>query len=262
MNVVLFPVQVFKTCLSLQKFESLSKRQEFEQRGEKSLDKLYKYFVEIPYHRIIATEFYLNHIPFENYFLKGFVDRIEQNSDGTFELYDYKTGSAKPKTQIADGKDYEGYLNQLRFYKLAFEIINPNAVVSKTGIIFVEEPEKNYYINLTDEDADIIESEYNGIEKILRLQFNDSDKDDGITHNDAKAIAEFVKNESIYERIIVHCGAGRSRSAGARTVRPARSSARRPDRRSRPPLRRRLRGTCPCRRPPAARCPPPTRAGR
>lgn len=65
-----------------------------------------------------------------------------------------------------------------------------------------------------DEDADIIESEYNGIEKILRLQFNDSDKDDGITHNDAKAIAEFVKNESIYERIIVHCGAGHSRSAG------------------------------------------------
>ena len=65
-----------------------------------------------------------------------------------------------------------------------------------------------------DDDADIIENEYNGIESILRLQFNDSDGDDGITYDDAKAIAEFVKTECIYNRLIVHCGAGRSRSAG------------------------------------------------
>ena len=172
-------IKSFKTCLSLQKFESSQKRTEFEERGIKSLDRLYKFFVEIPYKRILATEFYLNHIPFENNFIKGFVDRIEQNSDGTFELYDYKTGSAKPKTQIADGKDYEHYLNQLRFYKFAFEIINPNAKVSRTGIIFVEEPDKSYYINLTDEDNQIIKDKIKfAYENIKNLNFDPVEQND------------------------------------------------------------------------------------
>ena len=172
-------IKSFKTCLSLQKFESSAKRIEFEERGIKSLDRLYKYFVEIPYQRILATEFYLNHIPFENNFIKGFVDRIEQNSDGTFELYDYKTGSAKPKTQIVDGKDYEHYLNQLRFYKFAFETINPNSKVSKTGIIFVEEPDKNYYINLTDDDNKIIKDKIRFVyENIKNLNFEPVEQND------------------------------------------------------------------------------------
>ena len=176
-------IKNFKTCLSMQKFESLSKRLELEERGEKSLEKLYKYFVEIPYQRILATEFYLNHIPFEDNFIKGFVDRIEQNSDGTFELYDYKTGSAKSKSQIADGKDYESYLNQLRFYKLAFEIINPNAKVAKTGIIFVEEPDKNYYINLTEEDNQVIKDKINyAYTNIKSLNFDPVEQNDANCH--------------------------------------------------------------------------------
>ena len=90
-------------------------------------------------------------------FVKGKIDRIENNNDGTFSLYDYKTGSAKPKSQIKDEGDYEGYLNQLRFYKLAFEAQNPNYKVSQAGLIFVEEPDKNFYVVLTDEDNKNIE---------------------------------------------------------------------------------------------------------
>ena len=131
------------------------------------------------YDRIFATEFYLNHIPFDKQFIKGFVDRIEKNSDGSFELYDYKTGSAKPKTQIADGKDYEGYLNQLRFYKYAFETINQGSKVTRTGILFVEEPEKNYYIDLTDEDNKIIEDKIKyAYENILSLNFQPVEQSD------------------------------------------------------------------------------------
>ena len=97
----------------------------------------------------------------ENYFIKGFIDRIEQNSDGTYSLYDYKTGSAKRKTQIVDGGDYENYLNQLRFYKFAFEIQNKGAKVTDAGLIFVEEPAENFYTKLTEADNEIIK------EKIL-----------------------------------------------------------------------------------------------
>lgn len=163
-------ISSFKTALATQKLDSLEKRLELERRGEKSLENFYSFLVQIPHNRIYATEFYLNHIPFGEQFIKGFVDRIEQNSDGTYELYDYKTGSGKSKTQIADGKDYEGYLNQLRFYKHAFETINPNFKVTRTGIIFVEEPEKNYYIDMTVFDNKIIKEKieyaYKNIENL------------------------------------------------------------------------------------------------
>ena len=165
-------VEVFKFDLSTKEIVSSEKREELEKRGEKSLQNFYPYFIQIPPSRIFATEFYLNHVPFNNTFIKGFVDRIEINQDGSFELYDYKTGSAKPKTQIADGKDYENYLNQLRFYKYAFEILNPNAKVSRTGIVFVEEPEKNYYIELTEQDNVLIKEKIQtAYEKINNLEF-------------------------------------------------------------------------------------------
>lgn len=65
-----------------------------------------------------------------------------------------------------------------------------------------------------DDGAQIFESETNGIKKILRLEFNDTDGEDGITDEDASEIAEFSKSAILMDRIIVHCGAGRSRSAG------------------------------------------------
>ncbi len=172
-------IKNFKTALATQKLESLEKRLELEERGQKYLDNYYSYFIQIPSDRVYATEFYLNHVPFEKYFIKGFVDRIEKNSDGTFELYDYKTGGAKPKSQIADGREYESYLNQLRFYKYAFETLNPNSKVSRSGIIFVEEPEKNYYIELTDVDNQLIKEKIkSAYENIFSLSFDAVEKDE------------------------------------------------------------------------------------
>ncbi len=105
---------------------------------------------------VFATEYALSYVPIEDHFIKGFIDRVELNNDGTYSLYDYKTGSAKSKSQIADGKDYESYLNQLRFYKLAFETLHKDAQVSQVGLIFVEEHDKSYYTQLCDEDNSII----------------------------------------------------------------------------------------------------------
>ncbi len=170
-------IEDFHYYINKQKFESQNKKEEFTLRGEKSLTEFYKNFTQIPYSRIYATELYLNHIPYNNKFLKGFVDRIEKNSDGTFELYDYKTGSAKSKNKIIDGGDFEHYLNQLRFYKFAFELSNPNTKVSKAGIIFAEDSEKNYYITLTNEDNEIIKDKINYVyENIDKMNFNPPDE--------------------------------------------------------------------------------------
>lgn len=148
--------ETFIRNLNSEKFESQEKRDKLKERGIKSLKQYYKQMLETPYNRIFATEYSFDYVAFNNNFLKGFIDRIEKNSDGSVELYDYKTGSAKSKSQIADGKDYESYLNQLRFYKFAFEQQNPDTKVTRAGLIFVEEPHANFYINLTDADNEII----------------------------------------------------------------------------------------------------------
>ncbi len=165
--------------LDKQEFTSSIKRQEYKARIEKSGDIYYKHLVEIIPSRIYATEYYLEYVPFDKYFIKGFIDRIEKNSDATFEVYDYKTGGAKSKTQIADGKEYEGYLNQLRFYKLAFELKNPGTKVSRGGLIFVEEPDSNFYIDFTNEDNQIIQDKISfAYENIQALNFDPPSEDE------------------------------------------------------------------------------------
>lgn len=142
--------------LGAQKFISQTKRAEYKTRGINSLNSYYPHFKEIPSSRIYATEYALQYVPVENHFIKGFIDRIEKNNDGTYSLYDYKTGSAKSKSQIADGKDYESYLNQLRFYKFAFETLYKDKQVSQVGLIFVEEHDKSYYTQLCEADNSYI----------------------------------------------------------------------------------------------------------
>ena len=111
------------------------------------------------------------------------IDRIEKNEDGTFGLYDYKTGSAKSKTQIADGKDYENYLNQLRFYKLAFESQNQGAKVTQAGLLFVEEYDKNFYITLTDEDNEYIKTKIlESYENIRSMHFEPCKDENNCQH--------------------------------------------------------------------------------
>lgn len=170
--------EYFVKCLDTEEFESKEDRDKFETRGKKCFTAYHKHLVDTPVERIFATEFRFDFVPYKNKFLKGFIDRIEQNSDLSFEFYDYKTGAAKPKTQIADGKDYENYLNQLRFYKYAFELQNPNKFVTRAGLLFVEEPDKNFYVNLNDEDSKIIEEKIGFVyENLEKLNFNPLPKD-------------------------------------------------------------------------------------
>lgn len=171
--------EIFLKNLSTQKFSDAGKRRQFTERGEKKLAEFYPHFAAVPAERVFATEHYLKYVPVETYFIKGFIDRIEKNTDGTFALYDYKTGSAKRKTQIVDGGDYENYLNQLRFYKCAFETQNEGAKVTQVGLIFVEEPSENFYTTLTEEDNRIIKEKIlDTYKNIHALNFDPLEQDD------------------------------------------------------------------------------------
>ncbi|MDD3593232.1 MAG: ATP-dependent DNA helicase [Candidatus Gastranaerophilales bacterium] len=172
-------LEVFKKKIGEQKFEDEKQRNIYQKRGISSLEKFYPKMLETPPKNIFATEFAFDFVPVENGFVKGFIDRIEQNSDGTFSLFDYKTGSAKSKAQIADGKDYESYLNQLRFYKFAFETLYEGSKVSQTGLIFVEEFDKNFYTALTDEDNKKIKEKITATyENINALNFSPIEQND------------------------------------------------------------------------------------
>ncbi|MBQ3640467.1 ATP-dependent helicase, partial [bacterium] len=172
-------LDIFKQNLDKQKLNDLDERVTLTERGINYLTEYYKSFVEVPAGRIYATEYKLDNIPYENFYLKGFIDRIEINSDGSFELYDYKTGTAKSKTQISDGGSYEGYLNQLRFYKFAFERFNPKAKVIRAGLIYPEDFLKNFYIELTDDDNNIIEDKISSVrQNIINLNFEPVEKCD------------------------------------------------------------------------------------
>ena len=151
-------IEDFKSNLSKQEFDSEEIRNKYLKRGENSLKNYYSHFTETSADRLYEVEYTLDAVPLGDNIITGKIDRVEKNNDGTYGLFDYKTGSAKSKSQIADGKAYEHYLNQLRFYKLAFETLNKGEKVSLVGLIFPEEVDGSYYEKLTDEDNEYIKT--------------------------------------------------------------------------------------------------------
>ena len=87
----------------------------------------------------------------------GKIDRIEKNSDGTYSLYDYKTGRPTSEKQISPDGEKKNYYNQLCFYKYAYEKLTGNKV-SQVGIIYVEDHARSVYKTLTDSDMEYIEN--------------------------------------------------------------------------------------------------------
>ncbi|MDY4790425.1 MAG: hypothetical protein SO179_07680 [Bacteroidales bacterium] len=81
---------------------------------------------------------------------------------------------------------------------------------------------KTAIISITDTDkADVVfeKNETNGIRAVLKLKFDDVERDykneHCITKEDAENIVKFVnKNKNKVDKFIVHCEAGVSRSAG------------------------------------------------
>ncbi len=154
-------------------FSSEAIKEKFLKLGNNVIEKYYPKFSEIPVSRVDDVEFSLRDIDVDGDFITGKIDRIEKNSDGTYQLYDYKTGSAVSENQIAIGGAKENYFNQLCFYKYAFEKLTGKKV-AQTGIIYVEENvtrEKE----LTDDDMKYIEDKIKEVyENIKNLKFNPS----------------------------------------------------------------------------------------
>lgn len=165
-------LEKFHTGMDSSRFSELAKKEKFIKLGEKLLMNYYPYFSQIPANRVENVEFSFYGISVGEDFVSGKIDRIEKNSDGTYSLYDYKTGKPTSEKQITQSGGKKNYYNQLCFYKYAYEKMTGNKV-SQVGIIYVEDHAKSVYKTLTDSDMAYIENLIKDTySKIKALKFN------------------------------------------------------------------------------------------
>lgn len=165
-------LEKFRLGMDGMKFSSEAKKEKYFKQGQKLLTNYYLYFSQIPISRITDIEFSFYGVDVDGDFITGKIDRIEKNSDGTFELYDYKTGNYSSEKKIAPNEEKQNYFNQLCFYKYAYEKLTGNKV-SKVGIIYVENHEKSVDKYLTDDDMKYIETLIKDTyQNIKALKFN------------------------------------------------------------------------------------------
>lgn len=150
-------LEKFHSEMDSSRFSELSKKEKFIKLGEKLLMNFYPYFSQIPATRVDNVEFSFYGVSVGDDLVTGKIDRIEKNSDGTYSLYDYKTGKPTSEKQITQSGDKKNYYNQLCFYKYAYEKLTGNKV-SQVGIIYVEDHAKSVYKTLTDSDMEYIEN--------------------------------------------------------------------------------------------------------
>jgi len=94
--------------------------EEFFTAGQKALSSYYQRYYPFNQSKTLANEFQIT-FPLDQYQITGFIDRLDQNQEGLFEIHDYKTSSRLPsKTDC--GKD-----RQLALYHLGILEVYPHA---------------------------------------------------------------------------------------------------------------------------------------
>jgi ATP-dependent exoDNAse (exonuclease V) beta subunit len=147
----------FRREIDIIRFTSEARKEKYFKQGQEMIMSYYPYFSQIPASRVADVEFSFYGVDVDGDLITGKIDRIEKNSDGTYELYDYKTGNPASEKKIAPNEEKQSYFNQLCFYKYAYEKLTGNKV-SKVGIIYVENHQKSVDKFLVDEDMTYIEN--------------------------------------------------------------------------------------------------------
>ncbi len=144
-------IKWFKDELSKLPLQSYNHREIFEGRGEAALDKYYAQIANTTPTCLYETEYKFEYTLKDGTKFKGIIDRLDKNQDGTYTIYDYKTGNNKNK-EIGMDKDHEDYYLQMALYKYFYECKTGNKV-SVTKFIYPEDFESvNDGIEYTEDD--------------------------------------------------------------------------------------------------------------
>ena len=164
-------INEFKKALDKLPMSSYKQREIHIERGEKALSEYYIQMCNTPSSMLYEVEKPIN-FELDGIKFYGIIDRIDKNSDGTYTIYDYKTGGAKDSKIICPDGKHEDYYNQMGLYKYYFEKSTGNTV-KETIFIFPEEFTDNFTLNLTQEDCKAIDAKFKeAISNIKNYKFN------------------------------------------------------------------------------------------
>ncbi|MEK7123147.1 MAG: ATP-dependent DNA helicase, partial [Patescibacteria group bacterium] len=124
---------IYDECWVDEWFGGKKQKEEYRERGREILKKAYEQLIANPPHpRALERDFTIKvGTAEERYTIKGRIDRVDELSDGTVEIIDYKTGTPKDKLTAEDKE-------QLLYYHIASQEV------------FGEKPSKLTYYYLDD----------------------------------------------------------------------------------------------------------------
>lgn len=167
----------FKKAFATLPMESYEQRKNFEGRGVKALDAYYCQITNTLPANLYATEYKINYTLDNGTKFIGYIDRLDKNEDGTYSIYDYKTGNNKNSGIKIDG-NHEDYYNQMAWYKYFFEQ-STGKKVSLTKFIYPEDfLSKNEGITYTDEElTELVDKFKSAVNGIRNYEYEPSYKD-------------------------------------------------------------------------------------
>ncbi|MFA5644298.1 MAG: ATP-dependent DNA helicase [Patescibacteria group bacterium] len=155
---------------------------DYRQKGLKLLKKFFQDLMaeDLPKVYFLEKDF---RFKFKDYFIKGKIDRVDKLADGSFEIIDYKTGSAKEKLEVGDKR-------QLVLYKIVAEA-SFGIKIDKLTYYYLEDGSK---LSFSAKDKDIEKMEewlLNSILEIEKREFIPKPSSFNCGYCDFKGICEF-----------------------------------------------------------------------
>jgi CRISPR/Cas system-associated exonuclease Cas4 (RecB family) len=168
----------FENILAKQIFSDDDMKQKLLKRGTQELGDYYPKFTLMPPEKIVALELDLKGLVVGENMFSGKIDRIDKNENGTYSIYDYKTGSAPSDVGVRADGPHKTEFNQLCFYKWAYEKSTDNKVSDAT-LVYLKGSGKNIRKTLDDADMARIEELIIQVHKNIRaLNFEKPEKPD------------------------------------------------------------------------------------
>ena len=147
-------------------------KDDFNSKGETMLDKYYEKIKEWDIKKLYKAEMLIDNFEIDGEKFTVKIDRVDEDDDGGYIIYDYKTGRVRSKKDVTIDGESSHYFNQLAFYKYIFhkkEGVELNKI--KTALLFTKNCSR-LDVEISEQDCIAVKDEYlETIKKIREANF-------------------------------------------------------------------------------------------